>query len=528
MVVTVTTFLDVFITLGFDIAFTRFYFDDKSEARRREVTGSTFYVKTVYPALLLGVVAVLMPYIAPLLLGSTYESGDWIYFDVALLTLFFENLNDLPFNLFRVEHRPWIFSSYTVGRVLVQVPLSVLFVAGLDWGPMGVLLANLITAASIQATLLPTYIRRVDWRLHRRLMRNMLAFAVPALFAGISFYWLKVSDRFFLLHYQGKAEVGLYTVANSLSQPLYLVLMAFNLAFPQWHLSRLEDPGRHKRLVARSGTYFMALNGMAIVLLGTYMPLLVHTLVSDRYWTVGPTTFVLTLSIALYALYYVFWVGSTVAKKNQLMPVFFAVASAVNIGLNFWLVPEYGMWAAAWTTVLGFLILVVCVYFYSEHWYPIPYEWGRLLRVLGATLASLGAAWGIAALTGQSVDMPYDELVVTSVLQIPALFVFPLVLWLTGFFTDGEREQVAAAWGKVTRGGPRGGAPAQAAGAAPDQTAAGAPDQTAAGAPAGADAESPGPYEQLSPEEEAELREEEEEELEARAQIDLAEQGGSV
>ena len=29
MVVTVTTFLDVFVTLGFDVAFTRFYFDDK-------------------------------------------------------------------------------------------------------------------------------------------------------------------------------------------------------------------------------------------------------------------------------------------------------------------------------------------------------------------------------------------------------------------------------------------------------------------------------------------------------------------
>ena len=38
MVVTVTTFLDVFVTLGFDVAFTRFYFDDKS--RRTAATSS--------------------------------------------------------------------------------------------------------------------------------------------------------------------------------------------------------------------------------------------------------------------------------------------------------------------------------------------------------------------------------------------------------------------------------------------------------------------------------------------------------
>ncbi len=72
----------------------------------------------------------------------------------------------------------------------------------------------------------------------------MMAFAVPALFTGISFYWLKLSDRFFLLHYQGKAEVGLYTVANALAQPLFLVLMAFRMAWPQWHYAKLDDPDR--------------------------------------------------------------------------------------------------------------------------------------------------------------------------------------------------------------------------------------------------------------------------------------------
>ncbi len=317
MVVAVTTFLDVFVTLGFDVAFSRFYFDDKTREARRKVITNVFYVSTIYPLLLLGVLAVFMPQIAPLLLGDQYSPGDWIYFDVALATLFFSNLNDVPFTLFRLEHRPWRFSAYTVGRIFIQVPLSVVFVAVFDWGPMGVLLANLVTAAGMQVSLLPTYIGKVDWRLHRRLMKGMLAFAIPALFTGISFYWLKLSDRFFLLHYQGKAEVGLYTVANSLAQPLYLVLMAFRMAWPQWHYAKLDDPEQHRHMVARSSTYFMALNGLALVLMGTYLPLLVHTFLNHRYWSVGPTTFVLALSIAMYALYFVFWVGANVAKKNR-------------------------------------------------------------------------------------------------------------------------------------------------------------------------------------------------------------------
>ncbi len=442
MVVTVTTFLDVFVTLGFDVAFSRFYFDDKSEEARRRVITNVFYVSTVYPLILLGTVGVLMPRLAPLLLGKEYDSGDWRYFAVALATLFFSNLNDLPFTLFRLEHKPWIFTSFTIGRIFVQVPLSIVFVAVFDWGPMGVLLANLFTAAGMQVGLLPTYIRKVDWRWHWQLMRPMLAFAIPALFTGVSFYWLKLSDRYFLLHYQGKSVVGLYTVAYSLSQPLYLTLMAFRMAWPQWHYAKLHEPEKHRKMVSRSSTYFLALNAMMLVAMGAFMPWIVHTFLNERFWSIGPTTFVLALSVAVYAVYFVFWVGSNVAKKNRMIPVFFLIASAVNIALNFLLVPRYGMYAAAWTHVAGFAILAVTVYFYSEKWYPIPYEWGRLLKIVLAAGLTLAAAWGVGWALGQDVYMPYDELVLTTLAQAPTLLVFPLVLFATRFFTPGEREKM--------------------------------------------------------------------------------------
>jgi hypothetical protein len=273
----------------------------------------------------------------------------------------------------------------------------------------------------------------------------MLAFAIPALFTGISFYWLKLSDRYFLLHYQGKAVVGLYTVAYSLSQPLYLTLMAFRMAWPQWHYAKLHEPERHKKMVSRSSTYFLALNAVMLVLMGAFMPFIVHTFLNERFWSIGPTTFVLALSVAVYAVYFVFWVGSNVAKKNRMIPVFFLIASAVNIGLNFLLVPEYGMYAAAWTHVAGFAILAVTVYFYSQKWYPIPYEWGRLLKIVLATAVTLAAAWGVGRALGQDVYMPYDELVLTTLVQVPTLLLFPLVLLATRFFTPGERERIGRA-----------------------------------------------------------------------------------
>jgi len=440
MVVTVTTFLDVFVTLGFDVAFTRFYFDEKDARHHSKIITHVFYVDFFYPAVLLGALIALMPWISTLIMGG---SGYTLYFDIGVATLFFTNLSDLPFTLLRLEHRPWTFTSFTIARVLIQVPMAVVFLAVFHWGPAGYLGANLVTAIILNVAALPIYVPKLRFLWDKALMRSMLSFAIPAMFTAVSFFFLKLSDRFFLLHYQSIAVVGLYTVANSLSQPLYIVGMAFRMAWPQWHYAKLHEPEKHKHMVARSSTYFMVFNGMLLVLVGFYLPLVIHVLLNQKFWSVGPTTFVLTLSIALYNLYFVFWIGANVAKKNRLIPLITLAASGVNIGLNFLLVPEYGMWAAAWTTTIGFGILAVLVYFVSNRYYPIPYEWRRLITIAGATALTLGAGWAIGRVAGVRVDEPLPGLILGSLAMTPALLLFPLVLWVTRFFTAPERARLA-------------------------------------------------------------------------------------
>jgi O-antigen/teichoic acid export membrane protein len=531
MVVTITTMLDVFVTLGFDVAFTRFYFDKKDPANRAKVVTHVFYVDFVYPGVLLGVLLVFMPQIAQLVMGGP---GYALYFDIGVVTLFFTNLSDLPFTLMRLEHRPWTFTSFTIARVFIQVPLALVLLAVFHLGPTGYLLANLITVVILNIAAIPFYVPRLirvwDWPL----MRSMLDFAIPALFTAMSFYLLKLSDRFFLLHYQGKAEVGLYTVANSLSQPLYIVGMAFRMAWPQWHYAYLHDEVAHKRMIARSATYFMAFNGLFLAMIGLYLPLVVHLLLNHKFWSVGPTTFVLTLSVALYNLYFIFWVGANVAKKNRMIPFITLVAGAVNVGLNALLVPKYGMWAAAWTTTLGFGILAVSVYFVSNRWYPIRYEWRRLIVISTGAALTLAGGWAIAKATGMQVSMPFRELLVRELLLTPALLLYPLTLWLARFFTPSESRKLRAALRRVTGRPAARPAVATAGGAAaiagPATVAGGeridAADGDAASESAGDSAVGDG----VEPDD-AEYRrfaEETESEMRAEDMLDLAEEGDST
>lgn len=437
----------VFINLGFDVAMSRFYFDDRSEQRRRQVIGNTFLAWTVYPAVILGLLIAFMPKLTPLLMGP----GDyWLYFDLGMLNIFFTNWNAIPFMLMRLDHKPWLFTAFMIARVIIQVSLSVLLVVVLHWGIYGVLVGTLVASFVMNAASLPTYWRRVTLRLDPKLMRAMMAFAFPALLNGAIFFVLKLSDRWFLMRYWGKTEVGLYTTAFQLSQPVYVAAAAFRMAWPQWHYAKLSSPAEHKKLVARSSTYFMVLSTVLLVGMGVYMPLIVRVLLHRAsYWSVGPTTEVLALSTVLYGFYFVLWTGCNVAKKNRKIPLITVAASAVNLGLNFLLIPTFGMWAAAWTTVAGFVLLCILVYFISQRHYPVPFEWGRLVRLSVAAGVTLAASYGVAWLIGESVSMPFDALVVREVIKTPVLLLFPLILLLTGFFTGGEKAAAAGAWARL-------------------------------------------------------------------------------
>jgi O-antigen/teichoic acid export membrane protein len=456
MVNVTSQFIYVFINLGMDTAAARFYFDNKGEEHRRRVIGTTFLAWTVYPAIFLGIMVAFMPQITHALMGP----GNYTYyFDIGMLNIFFSNWISLPYMMMRLEHRPIIFTFFTIGRIVIQVVASVIMVVWLHWGIYGVLAGTLVSSTIMNFAALPTYWSKMSLKIDPRLIRAMLAMAIPALITGSVFFFLKLSDRWIIMRYPwwGKREVGLYTAAFQLSQPVYVVMTAFNMAWPQWHYSRLSNPVEHKQLVARSGTYFIALCVFILAAMAAVMPLMIRVLLhSPAYWSVGPTTLILTLANVLYCLYYVLWVGCNVAKKNRRIPFITAIASAANIALNFALIPKYGMVAAAWTTVLGFAILCAGVYVLSQKYYPIKYEWARFVKIAVAGGVAIAGAWGMSRLVGLQVDLPFVQVLVRELAVAPMMLLFPFALWATRFFTPGERRAMGAGARRLRR---RGGAP---------------------------------------------------------------------
>src|SRR5205085_649647 len=83
----------------------------------------------------------------------------------------------------------------------------------------------------------------------------------------------------------------------------------------------------------------------------------------------------------LYGGYLIVNIGVTISLRTRMTPLIASAAAAVNLGLNFWAIPHWGIVGAGLTTVLGYALLLWMGWANSQRSYPVPYEWMRVGKV---------------------------------------------------------------------------------------------------------------------------------------------------
>ena len=120
-------------------------------------------------------------------------------------------------------------------------------------------------------------------------------------------------------------------------------------------------------------------------------------------------------------------IGSGRARRTQLNWVVTGIGAAVNVGLNFWLVPAYGMVGAAISTAASYVVLFVGMTLYAQSVYPVRYQWRRV-----ATCVAAAVGLTVAARAAHLALAP-------SVLLVAA---YPFALALLGFYLPAERRRL--------------------------------------------------------------------------------------
>jgi O-antigen/teichoic acid export membrane protein len=334
--------------------------------------------------------------------------------------------------LYRLDERARAYFITTIANVVATIALTVILVVGVGDGARGLLLGSYLTGAAFVAVLIFEQRRRLTLRIEVPLLRRLLRFGLPTMPAEVSLYLLNLVDRVIIIHVAGPTQAGIYSVGVKFAQAVNVLVRGFQLAWPPLAYS-IRDDDEARRTYATVITLFLAACTWLVVGLWLLAQYLIRLFAAPKFFDAYEVVGLIAAAVTLYALYMVMVVvlGRTGRTEYNFPAAIAALVS--NVALNLLLVPPLGIVGAGLALVGSYLVVVALMYWFTERLFPVPYEWGRLARVLfgAAALIALGElvmpTSGFGGLAGRFL----------------LALIYPLVLLASGFFTDEERGWLA-------------------------------------------------------------------------------------
>ena len=219
-------------------------------------------------------------------------------------------------------------------------------------------------------------------------LRGQLPVALPLVPHMLTALALTSADRFIIAYFgNGKSDVGLYTLGYSLGSVMAVVTQLMMLLWaPRFYAWMTDERSRwHIKKVLPAAACLMC---MLFAAGHTLVPLVAGRVVDSAYLDAVPVSGVVMLGYLLHGIFSLWHLSMIQAKRTYLIALVSAIAVIVNIVLNLWWIPKYGIEGAAWATVCAYAVEALIAYAFALRLYKIRGH--ELLMIVCLTSAVVG------------------------------------------------------------------------------------------------------------------------------------------
>jgi O-antigen/teichoic acid export membrane protein len=421
--------LDIVVIQGMTTSIFRAYsFDYRGDPKNQAEAVRTAYYYSVGSALLL--FGFLSMFAGPLN-DLVFKAGEWTHlFRLMFLAGIFRATQNIPRQIMRAHRKSTQYSLIQLGDFVSAALLNVYFIVYAKQGLAGIVYSEVIREGALMIVFFFPIRSYLAKSFSKSKLWEMLCFGLPKVPGGLSFLVLSASDRYFLEHYSTATELGLYSVGYRLATLLSdFAIQPFMQTWPSMYFPLAKDSkDEGKEVLGRFLTYFMVVVGFMALGICVFVKPLLHVMADPQFHGAERVVPLVVLALLFSGLYRVITVGVNIKKKNYWLPIMVASAAVINIVFNALLIPKWGMMGAAWATVIAYAVMCLASYIVDEYYFPIRYEWGRVLRV--------AVAVGMTYAT--SVFVTPDHFVGQLAAGCAMLLLYPALLGVLGFYNAAE------------------------------------------------------------------------------------------
>ena len=384
LLVTVELVGKVIFRFGVDASFMRLYYDCGDERSRRRLASTIFLFLLVTNGAVLALALSGVPLLARHLFG---REGYALALALVLVNTFISGFFFIPFHLLRIEGRSLQFSTLTFSRAACTVVLRVLFIAVIHLGVLGFILADTVVALAFTLVLLPWFGRLIRLTFSREVLRDALRFGLPRVPHGLAQQVIGPGTdgyllRLFLPAPHALEKIGAYGIGATFGLTLKLFLSAFEYAWAPFYFATMKESDA-KVTFSRMTTYGVAV----LVLMAAGLSAIASDLIrimarNPGFFTGAEVVPWIAIGVTFQGIYLLTSIGLNITRHTEYYPVATGIAAVVNVGCNMLLIPRVGILGPAYSNVISYAVLALVSMAFSQRFYPIPYEWTRLARVV--------------------------------------------------------------------------------------------------------------------------------------------------
>ncbi|TLX45198.1 hypothetical protein C1E24_20145 [Pseudoalteromonas phenolica] len=247
--------------------------------------------------------------------------------------------------------------------------VTLILLSYFDMGLTGVLLGIIIGQFSVAFYNL--FLLRKFWFVKPEFstLIEMLRFSTPLVVSSLGVIFATFADRFMIKEMLSLSDLGEYSLAARLSTGVVLLTIGFQSALAPLIYSRLEDPNTPKSLRKLVSYYLVA----AIVFIATSFLLAspVISLLTTEDYAKAPDVLVILVTSVLVSSGYLFFPGLSIAKKTHILAGINIFTGVGNLILNVLLISKFGIFGAAYATLISAIISLILNMYFSEKYFPI-------------------------------------------------------------------------------------------------------------------------------------------------------------
>lgn len=382
-VTTCYSLLSAVLVLGGDSAYARYFFAAKTLRDRQTVTSTWLGFLTLWSAVMVGS---LLPFTRLFSEWSFTTTNHAALFSLSLLAGPLSLINTMCGQVLRNQFKPLMFMALNVVSSLLAISLGLYATVILGLGLTGIFGGTLLAGVlmlparlwSVRGMLRPLFSLPV--------LKSLLSFGVPLVPASVAYWVFVSSDRVLLARWSTLQELGYYSVATSLASVLALIHAAVGQAWSPRALHIYEtDPESARVFFGRLITYLLAAFGLLSVGVATFAPEALRLLASPAFYPAAAAVGPLALGFVANASTQVTAISISLTKRTHYFAVYSWAAALLNIGLNVFFIPRWGMVGASWTTAISYAFLTLAYLVTSQRLWAIAYESSRVRTVVGLT-----------------------------------------------------------------------------------------------------------------------------------------------